>query len=52
MIKSLEVEQTKWDDDRKKLNIQLENLHTKIKGLETNVQQKDNLVKQLVSVNL
>lgn len=42
------MDQMKWGDDRKKLNIQIETLTTKIKGLEITVEQKDELMKQLV----
>lgn len=48
MIKTLETDQTKWEDDKKKITIRMETLQTKIKGLESSIEQKDNLVKQLV----
>ncbi|XP_030748384.1 uncharacterized protein PFB0765w isoform X2 [Sitophilus oryzae] len=46
-IKNMENEQTKWKDEKKKLNFQLENFLVKIKGLENTIEQKGKLIKQL-----
>lgn len=49
IIKFLESDQTQWENDKKKLTNQIETLSAKIKGLESTIEQKDKLVKQLVS---
>lgn len=48
IIKTLESDQSIWEDDKIKLSIQIETLNTKIRGLESTIEQKDKLVKQLV----
>lgn len=51
-MKMLEASQVEWEEERKKLNQQVENLNTKIKGLENTIEQKDLLIKQIVSISL
>lgn len=46
-MKSLEEVQNKLEDEKKKLQFQIDNLNTKIKGSENTIDQKDKLVKQL-----
>ncbi|CAG9816740.1 unnamed protein product [Phaedon cochleariae] len=50
-IKVLQSDQSKWEEERKILNSQLDNLAMKIDGLENTIKQKDKLVKQL-EINL
>ncbi|CAH0562265.1 unnamed protein product [Brassicogethes aeneus] len=46
-IKTLESEQLKWEEDKKKLSYQIDDLNTKIKGLENSIDTKNKHVKQL-----
>lgn len=51
-LKYLQSDQEKWEEERKKLNKKIENLTTKINTLENSIEQKDKLVKELVSLAL
>ncbi|KAF7281936.1 hypothetical protein GWI33_004055 [Rhynchophorus ferrugineus] len=46
-IRSLEDDQAKWEEEKKKLNFNIENSLMRIKGLENTISQKDKLIKQL-----
>lgn len=45
---SLRNNETKLEDDKKKMGLQIDDLNTKIKGLENTIEHKNKFISQLV----